>query len=231
MSDMHYIASGENDKIAYLHHQGEGPGFLFLNGKHMALSDGHPVPDRLFEFLTGNDATCTFFDYGGWGKSGDDHGKFQMDRWMQNSLDILEQSTAEGESQVLVGYSMGFYIALGLAIMAPEKVSGIVGISPSITAYIKETGNQFVPKPDGEPLFPVTLVSKPEVHPIIQLPIEMDLPIRLVHGMADEMSSYHTSLNIMKMINSPNMDLQLLKTADHFYSDEADLAAVCSLFM
>lgn len=231
MSDLQYIASGEADKIAYLHHKGEGPGFLFLNGRHMALEDDVPVPSFLYEFLTGNNVTCTFFDYGGWGKSGDDCGKFQLDRWMQNALDVLNHTTAEDEAQVLVGYSMGFYLALGLALLAPEKVSGLVGISPSVTSYIKQTGAEYVPKPDGSPLIPITLTSVPEVHPVIQAPLDLPLPIRLIHGMNDDMSNYHTSLNLMKMINSDDMDLQLVKSAGHFYKEEHELAAVCSLFL
>ena len=243
MSAFKYLET-QTDRLAYLHEEGEGEGYLFLNGRHMELADEHPVASCLYEFFTSEDVRCTFFDYGGWGastqpKEEDDdleainpRPKFEMARWLQNGLDMLDHTTPEGGQQVLVGYSLGFWLALAMWFRRPEKVAGIVGISPSIIKYMEVTGNKFIPDENNQPLIRLELAETPVKHPrIIASPLEIDVPIRLMHGMADKMSPYQTSLSLAERLKAPFLDLKLVQGGTHDYKEGAELEAMIGLFL
>lgn len=231
---MEFISSkthlGE-DRIGLLHHPGEGGGYLFLNGRETALEDDLPLPQTLYAFLTEHDAQCTFFDYGGWGKSGDDRGKFQLARWLQNSLDVLDFTTKNNQPQVLIGYSLGAYLALAIALLRPTQVAGIVALAPSLAAYIKETGHTFVPNAEDKPLYNIHLTEDTFQHVDFKDKISVNIPIRLLHGTADKAASHHNSLSWLDHVQSDDMTLTLIKGAGHFFKRDEDLEAVCSAFV
>ena len=53
--------------------------------------------------------------------------------------------------------------------------------------------------------------------------ISIDCPIRLIHGMHDEIVPYQTSLKILDKVDSNDVSIHLVKDGDHRMSREKDL--------
>jgi pimeloyl-ACP methyl ester carboxylesterase len=108
-----------DDRLAYARLPGAGPGVVFLPGfrsdmggtKAVALRDACAERGRAF----------LRFDYSGHGESA---GRFEdgtIGQWAEDALAVLDALT-EGP-QILVGSSMGGWIAALLALRRPERVA------------------------------------------------------------------------------------------------------------
>ncbi|WP_375672516.1 alpha/beta hydrolase, partial [Bartonella sp. AA16SXTY] len=79
-----------------------------------------------------NDLSCLRFDYSGHGESEGDFFQGTISRWVKESLAIFE-TYCEGP-QILIGSSMGGWIALKLAMMLAQKnkrLAGMVLVAPA----------------------------------------------------------------------------------------------------
>ena len=63
-----------------------------------------------------------------------------MGRWLEDSLAVLDCVTEASRKQILIGSSMGTWLAILAGINRPERVAGILGIAsaPDYTALLKE---------------------------------------------------------------------------------------------
>jgi pimeloyl-ACP methyl ester carboxylesterase len=144
---------GDGVALAWRRIPGKGPGVVFLGGFNSDMT-GTKAED-LAAFCAAYGQAFLRFDYSGHGTSG---GRFEdgtIGRWLADAEAVLE-ALAEGP-QILVGSSMGGWIALLLALRhglrsrsgeaakrespAPAwQVAGLVGIAaaPDFTARIEE---------------------------------------------------------------------------------------------
>ena len=69
------------------------------------------------------------FDYFGHGASSGEFRRGTIGRWLADALAMLDRLT-EGP-QILIGSSMGGWIALLAALARPERVAALIGIAPA----------------------------------------------------------------------------------------------------
>merc|ERR1712008_31283 len=115
-------APGAN--LAYHHMPGCLPGVLFCPGFRSVMSGMKAL--ALEDWCQQSGRQITRFDYTGHGQSSGDFSQGTVGVWTQDALDILEHVT-QGP-QVLVGASMGGWIALLVALRAATRVVGVVGV-------------------------------------------------------------------------------------------------------
>ncbi|MGH6720226.1 MAG: alpha/beta fold hydrolase, partial [Alphaproteobacteria bacterium] len=179
------------------------------------------------------------FDYLGHGASSGAFADGTIGRWTDDTLAVLDRLT-EGP-QVLVGSSMGGWIMLLAALARPERVAGLVGVAaaPDFTEdlmwrtydeatqrRILEDGAVTMPGTyDGEP-YPVTraLIEDGRRHLLLDKPIPIRCPVRLVHGMADPDVPWRTALRLAERLGSPDVIVTLVKDGDHRLAREQDIA-------
>ena len=180
------------------------------------------------------------FDYSGHGLSS---GRFEdgcVGDWAEDAAEALERLTKG--PQVLVGSSMGGWIALLLAQRFSPRIAGLVGIAaaPDFTETLwrgfsgaerrmLETQGQ-VPLPSAysdEP-YPVTrrLIEDGRRHLLPRSGISLGCPVRLLHGMADADVDPSVALRLLDRLESPDARLTLLKGADHRFSGPRELALI-----
>ena len=78
-------------------------------------------------FCAAHGLACLRLDYSGHGASG---GRFEdgtIGRWTEDALFLIDRLT--GGPLVLIGSSMGGWIALLAALARPERVAGLIGIA------------------------------------------------------------------------------------------------------
>ncbi|MCP5361601.1 MAG: alpha/beta hydrolase [Hyphomicrobiales bacterium] len=182
-------------------------------------------------------------DYTGHGQSG---GKFEegsIGRWAKDVLSVLDQIT-EGP-QILVGSSMGGWIMLLTARARRERICGLLGIAsaPDFTEHliwdqltetqrqtILQDGYYVLPQenchdPDAMD-FPITrtLIEDGRKHLLLDRPIPLTCPVRLLHGMQDTDVPWHISTRLAGQLESTRVTVTLQKTGDHRMSTPESLA-------
>ena len=176
------------------------------------------------------------FDYSGHGASSGAFEEGCIGDWAEDAAAAL--GLTEGP-QVLVGSSMGGWIALLLALRMPERVAGLVGIAaaPDFTrrfweglteaqrAVLMEAGRLEVPSDySPEPyVFTRRLVEDGARQAVLEAPLRLGVPVRLLQGTADTDVPVAAQLRLFQHLESPDSRLVLVRGGDHRFSDPACL--------
>ena len=227
---------GDGVELAWARRSGNGPTIVFLPGFKSDMNGSKALD--LAEFCVGHGHAMLRFDYSGHGESG---GRFEdgtIGRWAADALAVIDRLTTG--KIVLVGSSMGGWIALLAALARPGRVAGLVGIaaapdfteklmweamSPAERATIERDGVLQVPSQYGG-TYPVTLrlIEEGRENLLLDAPIRLDCPVRLLHGQQDPDVPWEHSLRIASAITGGDVQVILVKDGDHRLSRPEDLA-------
>lgn len=180
------------------------------------------------------------FDMFGHGVSS---GKFTdgcIGRWRDDTLAVIDGLT-EGPL-VLVGSSMGGWVALLAAIARPDRVKAVIGIAPapdftedSMWPALTEDQREALARgeiveiaDDDEPCgtYPVTrlMIEDGRNNLLLRKPIPFSGPVRILQGMRDASVDWQTALAIADKLDSADTRITLIKDGDHRLSRPDDLA-------
>ena len=236
MIDDHDIISylpHEGRKLAFDGAPGEGPGLFFLSGFASDMSGSKASYVAAMARTQG--LAFTRFDYSGHGRSSGAFTDGTIDIWLSDALAIFDQVTTGG--QILVGSSMGGWLAFLLARLRPERVSGIVGIATGADFTQDLIEARLMPdqaealKQDGqirtdEYVITQALIESGRAHSILNVPLAISCPVRLLHGLRDADVPWQTSLRLAQVIATDDVTLTLVKDGEHRMSRDGDLAAL-----
>ncbi|WP_025321238.1 alpha/beta fold hydrolase [Deferrisoma camini] len=178
------------------------------------------------------------FDYAGHGASG---GRFEdqtVGSWTRDALAVLDR-VARGPV-VLVGSSMGGWVASLVIRERPDRVRGLVTVAaaPDFTAELVEphldpdarerlrrAGRILVPNPYGPEPTVITrqLLDDGRARRVLDGPIPLDGPARLLHGLADDQVPWTLSVRLAEALATPDARVILVKGGDHRLSDPTGL--------
>lgn len=224
-------------RIAYEQLDGRGPGVVFLGGFRSDMTGTKAAWLRDWALRHGR--AYLRFDYSGHGQSG---GAFEdgcIGDWFADARAAL--GLTEGK-QVLVGSSMGGWIALLLARAVPENVAGLIGIaaapdftedlmwdefSPDERARLMRDGRILRASEYGSP-DPITrrLIEDGRQNLVLRSPLSLPFPVRLLQGTADVDVPQNVALRILGHATGSDMRLTLVKGADHRFSTPECLALI-----
>ena len=239
MADPRFLTTPQGHRIAYDRIGGREPGVVFLHGlrsdmtgtKALALADWARQTGRAF----------VRFDCSGHGQSSGRFEEGAIGDWFADALAVLNLLT--GGPQVLVGSSMGGWLALLLARAVPGRVRGLVGIAaaPDFTEdsmWAQATEAQrtallrdgFIQRPGdyGDDPYVITrrLIEEGRAHLVLRGPLSLPFPVRLLHGTADADVPPAVALRLLDHATSPDIRLTLVKDADHRFSSPACLGLI-----
>src|SRR4051794_26767432 len=112
-------------RIAYRLRRGAGPTLVFLPGYASDMEGAKAL--ALDAFAERRGLAMLRFDYSGTGSSGGRFDDGTLSLWLEEALELVDR-LVEGPI-ILVGSSMGGWIALHLALLRPERVQSLVGIA------------------------------------------------------------------------------------------------------
>jgi pimeloyl-ACP methyl ester carboxylesterase len=183
------------------------------------------------------------FDYSGHGRSDGRIEQGTISRWLEETLAIMG-AESEG-SQILVGSSMGGYLALLAARALHEvgetaRVKGLILIAPAVDftealiwarapdearRAIMETGAWRRPSPysDEPDCFTRELIEDGRKHLLLGGMIRTRAPTVVLQGMQDEDVPYAHALALMHRLGGDPATLTLIKDGDHRLSRPQDL--------
>ena len=236
-----FLTRPDGPPLAYRRGAGEAPGVVFLGGF---------MSDMTGEKASALDALCRRqgraflrFDYRGHGASGGRFEEAVLSDWLADTLEALDRLT-EGP-QLLVGSSMGGWLMLLAALARPERVRALIGIAPApdfvlrmeagLTADQRREldGRGFFLRPseygDGPYTISKALIEDGRRHCLLDGPIPIRAPVRLLHGMRDDAVPWRESLRLADCLDSEDVRTVLVKDGDHRLSRPPDLALLAAV--
>ncbi|WP_156850638.1 alpha/beta hydrolase [Bartonella refiksaydamii] len=232
--------SFEGTALAVRHRKGCGsPSLVWLSGYQSDMLGGKAV--MVDSFAQKNDLSCLRFDYSGHGESEGNFFQGTISRWVKESLAVFE-TYCKGP-QILIGSSMGGWIALKLATMLAQKNKRLAGmvliapapdftqtlvepeLGPAEWKILEEKG--CIERPavgDTEPfLFTKTLIEDGRDNCVMKGCIDIGCPVHILQGMEDTEIPYQHTLTLLDHLPLHDVTLTLIRDADHRLSRPQDL--------
>jgi pimeloyl-ACP methyl ester carboxylesterase len=218
-------------RLAYRRRDGVGPTLVWLGGfgsdmdgtKAAALDDWAAASGRAF----------LRFDYFGHGAS---DGAFEagvITRWREDALAVIDALT-QGPL-VLVGSSMGGWLACLAAVVRPERIAGLLLIAPAadftsalvepsltdeMRRDLEQTGVWARP---GEPPMTRALIEDGARWNILPGPVPIDVPVRILQGEQDAAVPWSHALALSQALRAEDKVFTLIHDGDHRLSRPQDL--------
>ncbi len=183
------------------------------------------------------------FDYSGHGASGGSFIEGTIGSWAQDAIDIFDHIL--GKRVILVGSSMGGWMALLLALARPQHVAGLIGIAaaPDFTEELygrmnSDQVNVFnaqgffdIPSDDSpEPYhFKKSFYLEAHQHLLLSKAHKIDYPLRLLQGKQDRAVPWPTAEKIAAQFKGPDTKIIYINDGDHRLSRPQDLEQLDSV--
>ena len=184
------------------------------------------------------------FDYRGHGQS---EGAFEdctIDMWRDDAIEVIDRRTHG--PLVLVGSSMGAWMALLAARARPARVVGLFLIAPApdftevlmwqtfpaeVRAEIEAEGSWLRPSAYDGGGYRITraLIESGRSNLVLDRPILFDGPVRLLQGQADPDVPWQNTLALMDLFPGLDVQLTLVRDGDHRLARPADLALMLAM--
>ena len=237
MTKSKFFETKRGHRLAYRQAAGAGPGVVFLGGFKSDMQGSKAAHLQAWAEATGR--AFLRFDYAGHGESDGEFTDGCIGDWAEDAIEIIGALT-KGK-QVIVGSSMGGWIALLLARAMPEKVQGLVGVAaaPDFTedsmwagfdAAMRETlmreGQLTLPSEYEDSPYIITrrLIEDGRDQLVLRAPLPLPFPTRFLHGTADASVELSVPLRLLEHASGEDIRLLLVKGADHSFSSPACLA-------
>ncbi len=238
-----YLELNENRRLAYhrIAARGDGasaPGIVFLGGFRSDMNGTKAL--WLEDWARARGRAYLRFDYRGHGASSGDFLDGAIGDWAGDAAEAVSRLT-EGK-QILVGSSMGGWIALLLARRIPERVAALVGIAaaPDFTEdmwrgmddgqqrQLMESGRIEQPSDYSDEPYVITrrLIEDGRNQFVLRASLALPFPVRLLQGTADADVPPSVALRLLDHIDCPDARLTLVKGADHRFSGPRELALI-----
>ncbi|WP_035441741.1 carboxylesterase [Asticcacaulis sp. YBE204] len=229
-----FLTGSDGTGIAYRRLTGDGPTVLWLGGfksdmtgsKAQALADA--ARSEGWDFLR--------FDYAAHGASSGTWDNARVGQWRQNVLDVVDNLTTG--PLVIVGSSMGGWMASLLIRDRPERVRAAVFIAPApdfatelmlpslspedrraleVSGFFNLRGYDY-DVPMSQAFF-----DEARDHLVLDKPLPFDGPVQILHGLNDEVVPWEHGLRLARHVSAKDVTVTLIKGGDHRLSSPADL--------
>jgi pimeloyl-ACP methyl ester carboxylesterase len=225
----------EGTRLAYRLRKGISPTLMFLPG-YASDMDGTKAL-AIDALAAARGLAMLRFDYSGTGSS---HGLFEdgtLSGWLDEALHMLD--TLVDGPVILVGSSMGGWLALLVAQQRPGRIAAIVGIAvaPDFTDWgfdeadrsqLRRFGKLEQPNPYGPDPYVTTFAfwQSGESLRLLDKSIPVDCPVRLVHGDSDSEVPLRVASETMQKLRSADVQLLVVKGGGHRLSEPREIDSI-----
>ncbi len=223
-------------RLAWRKIAGQGPAMVWLGGFHSEMTG--TKAQALADWAAAAGRAYLRFDYFGHGAS---EGAFEdgvITRWRSDVLAMLD-ALVEGPA-VLVGSSMGGWLACLAAMAEPERVRALVLIAPAADftgrlleprlsaqarSAIARDGIWTGPSAYGDEGYPISraLMEDGARWSILPGPVPVEAPVRILQGGADPDVPWRHGLELALALKSEDVVFSLIRDGDHRLSRPSDL--------
>ena len=226
----------EGDSLAYVFQSGISPCVVFLGGYRSDMTG--TKAEYLADWCRREGRSMLRLDYSGHGSS---EGCFEagtISKWTRDALVVIHAVTTD--PLILVGSSMGGWIMLKVALALGQRVKAMIGISaapdftrrlfrhelsPDQREALDRDGRIVLESEYDSDGYPLTraFIEDGEENLVLDQSIEVDCPVRLVHGMQDQVVPWETTTRLSQALAGSDVQVRLIKDGDHRLSDPGQL--------
>jgi pimeloyl-ACP methyl ester carboxylesterase len=238
MTDPSFLAGPDGRRLAYRIQSGRAPTVVFLAGFASDMSGAKA--EHLARWCEARGQAFLRFDYSGHGASAGALTEGSIGHWREDALAVIDAAT-DGKL-LLVGSSMGGWIGLLVALARADRIAGFIGLAaapdftealmwaamtPAEQAALWRLGTLTTPSEYGPPLkITRQLIEEGRQHLLLSGPIPLAFPVRLLHGQRDRDVPWEFSLCLSRAITGNDVQVTLIKHAQHRLSRPEDLALI-----
>ena len=208
------------------------PGFMSdIEGKKPETFRRYAIKNRL-GFLA--------LEYFGHGKSSGEFTKGNISIWSNNTKFLIKKIVKKNNF-ILIGSSMGAWIALNQFKYFKKQIKGFIGIGSAPEFLTRLMWNKFPQKTKqeilkkgittiqkGEYKYPITmqLIKDGRKNRIFSKKISLNIQISMFHGKKDEIVPVVFSKKVLKIFTRAKKNLFIIKNGDHSLSDTRSLSKI-----
>ena len=236
MTNYKYLKLGLAKRIRYLKHTKRNRDYIvFLHG-FMSDLDGKK-PKTFLSFAKRNKLNFLALEYSGHGKSS---GKFvngNISKWTKET-NILIKKIVKKNKIIIIGSSMGAWIALNQFKFFEEQIKGFLGIgsAPEFLEnlmwkkFSKKMKSEIVKKgiynlEHGDYVYPITLqlIKDGRKNRVLNKKMKSKINVTMVHGQNDKAVPVSYSRKVLKIFKNAKKKLVIVKNGDHSLSSAKNL--------
>lgn len=233
-----FLHTADGEKIAYEMTAGIGPTLVWCGGLKSDMEGSKAT--HLHRWAETRGQGFIRFDYFGHGLSSGDFIDGTMSRWASDIEVVMNELSQD--PIILIGSSMGGWAALLAAIENKSRIAGLVLINPApdftekltVAGWSEEQiraleNDGVVYEPSGyeEPYaYSKVLIEDGRSRQILDAPIELTCPIRILQGYEDTVVPWQHSQRLVDTITSGDLTYSLIAGGDHSLSRHSDLALI-----
>ena len=236
MTKFNYYKLSKAKKIRYLKlYQKNCDYIVFLHG---FMSDLNGKKPRSFlKFAKKNKLGFLALEYSGHGKSSGKFTKGNISKWTKETS-ILIKKIVKTNKIILIGSSMGAWIALNQFKIFKKQIKGFLGIGSAPEFLENLMWNKFSKKMKAETLknriynlkhgdyiYPITLqlIKDGRKNKVLNKKINYKINVTMVHGQKDEVVPVSYSKKVLKIFKNSRKKLVIIKNGDHSLSSPKHL--------
>ena len=239
MKKFKYLNISKTKKLRYIHLNDKRELYIVFLPGFMSDIEGKK-PQTFKKFATKNKLGFLALEYLGHGKSSGEFIKGNISIWTQNTK-LLIKKIVKKNNFVLIGSSMGAWIALNQFKYFKKQIKGFIGIGSAPEFLTRLMWNKFPIQikqelkkkgvtniKNGEYNYPISLqlIKDGRKNKVLQKRISIEIPISMFHGEKDEVVPVVFSKKVLKIFIKAKKNLFVIKKGDHSLSDKKSLKKI-----
>ena len=237
MTNFSYLYLSKSKKIRYLKHiQNKSAYIVFLHGFMSDLNG--KKPKTFLNYAKKNKLGFLALEYSGHGKSSGRFVNGNISKWTLETK-ILIKKIVKKNKIILIGSSMGAWIALNQFKFFKKQIIGFLGIGSAPEFLEKLMWNKFSKKmkidlrkkgiinlKHGDYQYPITfqLIKDGRKNRVLNQKIFEKIKVTMIHGSKDKSVPMNYSRKILKIFKKAKRKLIIVKKGDHSLSSSKNLA-------
>lgn len=234
--------TGPAGRIAYRRSRGASPAVVWLGGFKSDMTG--TKAEAIAAWAEAEGRAFLRFDYSGHGASDGRFDDGTISAWLDDALAAID-ALAQGPL-VLVGSSMGGWIAALAALQRRDRVAGIVFIAPAPDfteelIWNRMTGaerdellrrgrlEEHSEYSDEPTVITRALIEDGRKHLVLGGEIAINCPVRILQGMADPDVPWRHTLRFANCLSTDDLELIFLKSGDHRLSKLHEIKRILSV--
>ena len=239
MNNFRYLKISNSKKIRYLTQYYKKKLYIvFLHG-FMSDLEGKK-PKAFLNYCKKNNIGFLGLEYSGHGKSSGKFTKGNISKWSKESQIVIKKIIKKNNF-ILVGSSMGSWLALNQFKIFFKQIKGFVGIgsAPEFLErlmwknFTKKIKKEIIKKKIynlkyGDYEYPIShqLIKDGKKNKVLTKKIKSEIPITMIHGNKDDVVPIHFSRKVLHLFYKANKKLVIIKNGDHSLSNKKNLRKI-----
>ena len=239
MKKFKFLKISHTKKLRYIDNYSKEKLYLIFLPGFMSDVEGKK-PQTLLRFAKKNKLGFLALEYSGHGKSSGIFTKGNISVWSNDAKNVIKKIVGK-KKFILIGSSMGAWIALNQFKYFKAQIKGFIGIGAAPEFLSRLMWNKF-PKKIKEEIFktgksvvknggyeyPITLqlIKDGKKNKVLNKRINSRINITMIHGQNDEVVPIVFSKYVLKIFNNAKKKILIIKNGDHSLSDHKPLKKI-----